>query len=389
MTEPRVVSRRVIAMSCVVGISVSPLRVSAEVRNLEDGDQLATYSTPIVRNSSLEPGELDAASVIAAFDQVLADTAAHAPVALSIVGPLHALVVLDGAGAAIRPVLLADDQRSAPDAGWCNKKIAPPVWAASVGSVPSAALTVTKLSWLHRSEPDVWDRVASFVSLQDYLRGRLCDSGASSVTDRGGASGTGYWSSTRGVYDNDVLTLIDKDRVWAEAVPAVVDPTASVGARGSMRIAVGTGDLMALALALDVRHGDVLVTVGERTRVTGASSVAVADESGVVSCFAAAGAGYLPTVSLNGVDGVADTVDGVLLAMSTLSTAGIDVSGRLILCGEGNLVEAVARECSSRELRTVELCVDPTAVAAGAAVQAGACALGQWPLWRAIATTAV
>ena len=33
-------------------------------------------------------------------------------------------------------------------------------WAAACGSVPVAAFTITKLSWLHRSEPDAWARVA-------------------------------------------------------------------------------------------------------------------------------------------------------------------------------------------------------------------------------------
>lgn len=377
-------------MTCVLGISVSPLCVTGEVRNLDDGRLAARCTALVGQTSGTEPGELAVEQVLAAFELVLAQTASHHPVALAIAGPLHALVAVDSAGAVIRPVLLAEDQRSAPDAGWCNKKIAPAQWAASVGSVPTAALTVTKLSWLHRSEAETWERTARLSSLHDYLRGRLCDASATFVTDRGAASGTGLWSAPSGSYDEAVLTLIDKERAWSSVVPEVVDGTAAAGERGSTRVAVGTADLMASALALGLRSGDVLVTVGARTLVSGISPTAIADETGVIASYAAARSGYLPTVAVADPADVGATVDGVLLSLSTLSTAGVDVSGRLVMCGhEGETVEAVAKACAAREMRTVEVCDDADAVAAGAAMQAAACALGQWPQWHAVATLAV
>ena len=61
-------------------------------------------------------------------------------------------------------------------------------WAAAVGSVPVAAFTVTKLSWLHRSEPDNWARLAHVVLPHDWMTLRLT---GELVTDRGDASGTG------------------------------------------------------------------------------------------------------------------------------------------------------------------------------------------------------
>ena len=61
-----------------------------------------------------------------------------------------------------------------------------------VGTVPVASLTITKLAWLREHEPETFARRprAAAARLADVqLTGEL-------VTDRGDASGTGYWSPT-------------------------------------------------------------------------------------------------------------------------------------------------------------------------------------------------
>ena len=61
--------------------------------------------------------------------------------------------------------------------------------------MPVAAFTVTKLSWLHRSEPEHWARLARVLLPHDWLTWRLT---GRFTTDRGDASGTGYWSPDEG-----------------------------------------------------------------------------------------------------------------------------------------------------------------------------------------------
>ena len=104
----------------------------------------------------------------------------------------------------IRPAKLWNDTETAPDAGWLMKQLPGGAadWAAAVGSVPVAAFTVTKLSWLHRSEPDNWARLAHVVLPHDWMTFRLT---GELVTDRGDASGTGYWSPPSGEYRWDIL----------------------------------------------------------------------------------------------------------------------------------------------------------------------------------------
>jgi xylulokinase len=95
-----------------------------------------------------------------------------------------------------------------------------------VGSVPVAAFTVAKLSWLHRSEPDNWARLAHVVLPHDWMTLRLT---GELVTDRGDASGTGYWSPSTGEYRWDILSIVDKDLDWSTVLPRVAGPTEVVG----------------------------------------------------------------------------------------------------------------------------------------------------------------
>ena len=61
----------------------------------------------------------------------------------------------------IRPAKLWNDTESAPDAGWLIEQLpaGATAWAEACGSVPVASFTITKLSWLHRSEPEHWARL--------------------------------------------------------------------------------------------------------------------------------------------------------------------------------------------------------------------------------------
>ena len=114
--------------------------------------------------------------------------------------------------------------------GWSNSSVvATPgraAWVAAVGSVPVAALTVTKLSWLHRTNPDAWARITHLVLPHDYVTFRMT---GRFTTDRGDASGTGYWSPATGDYVDEVLALIDRDRDWSGILPTVVGPYEQVG----------------------------------------------------------------------------------------------------------------------------------------------------------------
>ena len=90
------------------------------------------------------------------------------------------------------PAKLWNDTESAPDADELVPRLGGPGrWAALTGSVPGPAFTVAKLAWLARVEPKIHARVARVLLPHDWLTWQLS---GSVVTDRGDASGTGYFS---------------------------------------------------------------------------------------------------------------------------------------------------------------------------------------------------
>ena len=137
------------------------------------------------------------------------------------------MVVTDEHGTPVRPAKLWNDTETAPDVGWLIKKLGgPAAWAEAVGSVPVPALTITKLSWLHRSEPDAWARMRHVCLPHDWLTWKLT---GSLVTDRGDASGTGYWSPREERYRYDLLEIVGADLDWASMLPTVLGPSEPPG----------------------------------------------------------------------------------------------------------------------------------------------------------------
>jgi len=115
--------------------------------------------------------------------------------AIGVAAQQHGMVVLDEAGRVIRPALLWNDVRSAPQAAALIADMGGPgTWARLTGSVPTASFTVTKLRWLAEHEPDAAARTAHVMLPHDWLTWRLGDRARPPATDRGDASGTGYFS---------------------------------------------------------------------------------------------------------------------------------------------------------------------------------------------------
>ena len=211
----------------------------------------------------------------------------------------------------IRPAKLWNDTETAPDAGWLLKQLPGGAadWAAAVGSVPVAAFTVTKLSWLHRSEGDNWARLAHVVLPHDWMTFRLTDQ---LVTDRGDASGTGYWSPSSGEYRWDILSIIDKAFDWSTVVPRVATPTEVVGNWKGAKVACGTGDNMAAALGLGLTPGVAVVSLGTSGTAYARSARATADVTGAVAGFADASGGFLPLVCTLNATKVTDAIARLL-----------------------------------------------------------------------------
>ncbi|MER7281306.1 xylulokinase [Dactylosporangium sp. NPDC000244] len=216
--------------------------------------------------------------------------------AVGVGGQQHGMVLLDEAGEVVRDALLWNDTRSAGAAGDLIAELPGGAagWADAVGLVPVASFTVTKLRWVARHEPEVAARAASVVLPHDWITHKL-NTSPELTTDRGDASGTGYWSPATGEYRPDLVRLaFGRDL----RLPRVAGPAEVVGeTAGGALLAAGTGDNMAAALGLGLRPGDLVVSLGTSGTVFGVSAAPVADPSGTVAGFADASGRHLPLVA--------------------------------------------------------------------------------------------
>jgi xylulokinase len=166
----------------------------------------------------------------------------------------------------------------------------------AVGVVPQAAYPVAKLRWLARHEPAAAKRIAQVLLPHDWLVWQLLGRPARRTTDRGDASGTGYWSAANGEYRTDLVELALGHQV---ALPDVLAPAEPAGQTPEgLLISAGTGDTMAAALGLGLGPGDVVISLGAGGTVFAVHHEALSDPSGTVTAFADATGRHLPLVQL-------------------------------------------------------------------------------------------
>jgi xylulokinase len=212
--------------------------------------------------------------------------------AIAVAGQQHGMVALDAGGEVVRPALLWNDTRSAGAARDLVAEHGARAWAEAVGSVPVASFTVTKLRWLARHEPDNARRVETVLLPHDWLTWRLLGGPAVPTTDRGDASGTGYWSPSTGEYRPDLLVSAFGREL---ALPRVLAPREAAGQTPDGRLlGAGTGDNMGAALGLGLEAGEVAVSIGTSGVVSAVHEQPAADPSGLVAGFCDATGRYLP-----------------------------------------------------------------------------------------------
>ncbi|MFI1176423.1 FGGY family carbohydrate kinase [Streptomyces melanogenes] len=215
--------------------------------------------------------------------------------AIGVAAQQHALIALDGQGALVRAALTGNDKRAQAAAADLTDGLGGrEAWAKAVGSVPQAAQAVAKLRWLARTEPEAAQRTAAIVQAHDWLVWQLLGRPARRTTDRGAASGTGYWSAATGFYRPDLVELALGHHV---ALPEVLGPSDAAGTTPEgLLISAGTGETMAAAFGLGVGPGDAVVSLGASGSVMAVHHEALADPAGMITSFADATGRHLPVV---------------------------------------------------------------------------------------------
>lgn len=258
--------------------------------------------------------------------------------ALAVGGQQHGMVLLDREGRVIRPALLWNDTRSAPNADrligvlgqdpvdptepGASDLDADPVmrgrqrWVRAVGSSPVASLTITKVDWVREHEPEKAGSIAAICLPHDWLGWCIAGHGPASrpcerpgledlCTDRSDASGTGYYDSAANSYRRDLLALALPDGMAGEVIlPRVLAPKQTLlkadprfagrDVPGGCLIAPGGGDNAMTALGLSMQVGDVSISLGTSGVAAAVSPVPAYDMTASVTGFADATGHWLP-----------------------------------------------------------------------------------------------
>lgn len=280
-------------MPLVAGVDSSTQSCKVVVRDAESGALVRSGSAPHPDGTEVDPAAWWSA-LRAATEQAggIDDVAA-----VSVAGQQHGMVCLDSAGAVVRPALLWNDTRSAGAAAELVSELGGgAAWADAVGVVPVASVTVSKLRWLARNEPASVARTAAVCLPHDYLTWRLTGSDSLDrlTTDRGDASGTGYFSAATGDYRVD---LLESAFGAVPRLPRVLSPSDDAGRTpAGALLGAGTGDNMAAALGVGAEPGDVVISIGTSGTAFAVADKPSADPAGLVAGFADATGRYLPLV---------------------------------------------------------------------------------------------
>jgi xylulokinase len=275
----------------VLGIDSSTQSTKALLVDATSGDVVAQQSAPHPGGTSVDPR-----AWLDAFDNATAGLLERSG-AVAVGGQQHGMVALDASDVPVHDAILWNDMRSSDQAiDLIDELGGPEACAETIGSVLVASFTSTKLRWLRDHEPEAAARTHRVLLPHDYVSRHL--TGGEPFTDRGDASGTGYFSTGK---DDWLPELAEAAIGHPVELPRIV-PSSEIAATTSTGVAVGagTGDNMAAALALDLSPGDVVVSIGTSGVASTISTSRTADGTGAVTGFADATGRFLPlTATVN------------------------------------------------------------------------------------------
>ena len=228
-----------------------------------------------------------------AVRQVLANSATPAVdvVAVGFSGQMHGAVLLDAAGNVLRPALIWCDQRSAPEADELTAELGADKIIGWTCNPALPNFTLTKLLWVRKHEPHLFERFRTMLLPKDYVRFRLTGERGMDMAD---ASGTllldvsnRRWSAemakAAGIDPSTLPPLFESPVVCASISKAGAE---AMGLLERTPVVAGAGDQAAGAVGLGiVRAGAVHATIGTSGVVFAATDRPALDPKGRLHTF--------------------------------------------------------------------------------------------------------
>lgn len=213
---------------------------------------------------------------------------------IGLTGQMHSLVMLDAAGAVIRPAILWCDQRTAAECAYIEETVGHRRLMDITANPALTGFTASKLMWVKRHEPENYARCAHVLLAKDYIRYRLTGEFATDMSD---ASGMQLLDVAHRCWSAELLERLGVDPGWLGKLyesPEVtggvtVQAAALTGLAVGTPVVAGAGDNAAAAVGTGtVRDGDAFTTIGTSGVVFAHTDRMCVDPKGRVHTFCCA-----------------------------------------------------------------------------------------------------
>ncbi len=300
--------------SAVLGVDSSTQSTKVVAVNIESGEVVGEGRAPHSGRDIQHPTEWWDALIAATRAAVTPELRVEA---ISVGGQQHGMVTLDAVNQVVRPAPLWNNVAAAPDAERLNAEAD---FAAEVGTRLVASITIAKLAHLARTAPEDLARTAAVGLPHDWLNLQLTGNLA---TDRGEASGSGWWSPRDGRERRDLLALAvgsaTAERLRLPEVRGPVEPAGTLragaaellGLEPGIPVGPGTGDNMAAALGVGTATGEIVISLGTSGTAFAVTEQPATDDEGEVEGFADATGRFLPLVCMLNCTRVVDVMAGM------------------------------------------------------------------------------
>jgi xylulokinase len=267
----------------LIGIDIGTTSAKGIAVDPESGTVLATAESEYPVNSP-QVGwmEQQPDAWLAATEEVLARLRSVVPEVLGIgfSGQMHGLVCLDAGGAVIRPAILWNDQRSAPQCAALEAGTGRDRLLRLTGNRALPGFTAPKLLWMRENERDAYARIRRICLPKDYVRDHLVGGHRSDVAD---ASGTLLLDVRQRHWSDELLEELEIPASW---LPELVESPDAVGVLEGAPVAAGAGDQAAAGVGAGITGpGPLSIVLGTSGVVLAATDRFLADPQGRVHAF--------------------------------------------------------------------------------------------------------
>jgi len=250
------------------------------------------FSTPRPLWSEQEPG-LWWDGAVEAIGSVLRSTGVSGAdiAAVGLTGQMHGAVLLDRAGAVLRPAILWNDQRTSAECDLIRAVVGAERLIAITGNDALTGFTAPKLMWVREHEPDVWRRIKHVLLPKDYVRLRLTGEYA---VDKADGAGTLLFDLAARDWSVEILSALEIEHAWMPTAwegPQVTgsvneEAAAATGLRLGTPVVAGAGDQAANAVGVGaVAPGTMALSLGTSGVIFAATDRPIFEPHGRLHAF--------------------------------------------------------------------------------------------------------